>query len=333
MHVTREATRLAAMRRLAVIGIMALGVGLGTTLAFGAPQLGGFGQGVAAGEITSTSAMLWTRAPRLGSILVRVNTEPLMIHPTVTRLVRPKAADDYTVSVRIAGLRPGTRYFYDFVGGTGGHVASPMGVFTTAPRTTADVRVRFAYSGDADATSGPDGRPGFNGFQVYGRMAAEGNDFNINLGDTIYSDSELAGQQPALTVAAKWQKYRLGLGLAPLRRLRAATGLYSHWDDHEFVNDFSRAENGDTLYAAGVKAFTDYAPVTYRARTGLYRTVRWGRNLELFFLDERSFRSAKAATASARATSPPPRPLPCARRSRRSRPRSPSRCRPGASRR
>ena len=41
-------------------------------------------------------------------------------------------------------------------------------------------------------------------------------------------------------------------------------------------------------------AFRDYAPVAYSSRNGLYRTVRWGRNLELFFLDERSFRSANA---------------------------------------
>ena len=45
----------------------------------------------------------------------------------------------------------------------------------------------------------------------------------------------------------------------------------------------------------GVKAFTDYAPVTYTDANGLYRSFRWGRNLELFFLDERSFRDAKAS--------------------------------------
>jgi alkaline phosphatase D len=129
-------------------------------------------------------------------------------------------------------------------------------------------------------------------------MAAERNDFNINLGDTIYSDSELAGAAVARTVAEKWGKYRLGLALPALRRLRASAGLYSHWDDHEFVNDFSRAENGGAMYAAGVKAFTDYAPVAKpSAATGLYRTFRWGANLELFFLDERTFRSAKADDA------------------------------------
>ena len=70
-------------------------------------------------------------------------------------------------------------------------------------------------------------------------MAAERNHFNINLGDTIYSDSEVGGVPPALTVAAKWAKYKQNLGFAHLRNLRRGTGLYSHWDDHEFINDFS----------------------------------------------------------------------------------------------
>ena len=48
------------------------------------------------------------------------------------------------------------------------------------------------------------------------------------------------------------------------------------------MNDFSRSENGDALYSAGVRAFTDYAPVTYTSANGLYRTFRWERNLELF---------------------------------------------------
>ena len=38
---------------------------------------------------------------------------------------------------------------------------------------------------------------------------------------------------------AKWAKYRRNLSYGHLRNLRRATGLYSHWDDHEFVNDFT----------------------------------------------------------------------------------------------
>ena len=156
----------------------------------------------------------------------------------------------------------------------------------------AGAKVRFAISGDADATPGPERQARRSTrFGVYARMAAERNDFNINLGDTIYSDSEVGGAPVARTVREKWGKYKLGLALPALRKLRASAGLYSHWDDHEFINDFSRAENGGAIYAAGVKAFTDYAPVAKPSATGLYRTFRWGKHLELFFLDERSFRS------------------------------------------
>jgi alkaline phosphatase D len=277
------------MRRLLLaLAVVAVSVPFG--LAASASPSGGFAYGVAAGEITSTSAVLWTRAPTAGPVAVTLYLDGHNVKRTFRSAARP--ADDLTVRVRVGGLRPTSRYVYRFeqAGQT-----SALGALLTSPKPTTNATVRFAFSGDADATPGSNAKPGFNNFETYGRMAREKNDFNINLGDTIYSDSEIAGSPPALTVPAKWAKYKLGLALPNLRKLRASTGLYSQWDDHEFVNDFSKAEMGDAIYEAGVKAFTDYAPVTYTPQNGLYRTFRWGRNVELFFLDERSFRSAKAS--------------------------------------
>ncbi|MEA2421773.1 MAG: hypothetical protein QOF55_872, partial [Thermoleophilaceae bacterium] len=165
--------------------------------------------------------------------------------------------------------------------------------------------ITFAYSGDTDAQRAEgQSNPFYNVFQVYRQMAKEGNAFNVNLGDTIYSDTEVGGvltngnfrpaAPPALTVAQKWAKYKQNLALKNLQAVRSATGMYNHWSDHEFVNDFSTAENGTTLYKAGAKAFENYMPVTFKAQTGIYRSFRWGRNAELFFLDERSFRSSRA---------------------------------------
>ena len=125
-------------------------------------------------------------------------------------------------------------------------------------------------------------------------MAREAFDFNVNLGDVIYADSIFPSPH-AVTLPAKWAKYRLNLGYRNFQRLRAATGLYSHWDDHEFINDFSVPEYGRKLYNSGAKAFRDYNPVTYSRRTGIYRSFRWGANLEIFLPDLRSFRSATAA--------------------------------------
>jgi alkaline phosphatase D len=209
--------------------------------------------------------------------------------------LRATRARDLVVQRRVHGLLPNRRYSYAFSAPFGrSRIVSP-GEFRTAPRASDPQTIRFAITGDADGTRDPKtGKPAYNQFEVYGRMAAERNHFNINLGDTIYSDSEVGGVPPALTIPAKWAKYKQNLGFAHLRNLRRSTGLYSHWDDHEFINDFSRPEHGNGIYHRGRVAFTDYSPVSWTSRDGLYRTFRWGKHLELFFLDERSFRSAKA---------------------------------------
>ena len=176
----------------------------------------------------------------------------------------------------------------------------------TAPKPSQNKTIKFAWSGDQDFNSKPgEKKPFWNDGGVLRRMKAERNAFNVMLGDTIYSDSEVPGRlNPiALSVKQKWAKYKINLKNRSLRALRRSAGFYSQWDDHEFVNDFSPAENsfdngvnvnGRTLYNRGTKAFRDYAPVSWTKRSGLYRSFRWGRNLEVFFLDERSFRSANA---------------------------------------
>jgi alkaline phosphatase D len=251
-----------------------------------------FSLGVAAGEITPNGALLWGHATP-GAVRLDVGRDPRFRRVVLRRPARADARRDGTVRVKVVNLRPGRVYYYRFMRG---HSASATGRFSTAPQPARSVTVRFAVSGDADATAASGStRPFFNRFEVYSRMAAERNAFNINLGDTIYSDSDVPGSPPARTVGEKRAHYRLNLSLPALQRFRSASGVYNHWDDHEFLNDFSRAEDGEALYRAGVQAFTDYMPATYSDAGGLYRTFRWGRNLELFFLDERSFRSAKAS--------------------------------------
>jgi phosphodiesterase/alkaline phosphatase D-like protein len=257
----------------------------------------GFPLGVAAGDVTARSARLWTRAPRAGGVELEVATDPGFGAVAARPRAAAAAAADRTVSALVRGLAPGTRYVYRFRQGS---AVSEVGRFVTAPAASADAPVRFAISGDADGTLDPaTGRPAFDRFEVYARMAAERNDFNLNVGDTIYSDSRVGGGPPALTLAAKRAKYRLHLSYSALRELRASAALYSHWDDHEFVNDFSREEHGEAVFAAGRQAFLEYAPATWSRSSGLYRTFRWGRNVELFLLDERSFRSAKASAGGA----------------------------------
>jgi alkaline phosphatase D len=275
--------------------LRALFVGLAAlALAPAAGATPGFRYGVAAGEMTSTSALLWTRPNELGRVRLYVWPAPRKGMPPVQITLKPANGHDRVIQRRVHGLKPGTRYTYLFSTPYRKTEIAAGGTFWTAPAPSTGATVRFAISGDADGARNPaTGKPAYNLFQVYGRMAAERNHFNINLGDTIYSDSEVGGVPPALTIPAKWAKYKQNLGFGHLRNLRRGTGLYSHWDDHEFINDFSLPEHGKPVFRAGAIAFIDYAPVSYSGRTGLYRSFRWGKHLELFFLDERSFRSAK----------------------------------------
>ena len=294
---------------------LALPLAAATALLLAPPAFAakGFSLGVTAGDVTATSAILWGKANRRGEYVLQVNDRRRFGNPDVERLVRARPGNDNTVQAEIEKLDPDTRYFFRFTGPRGRR--SDVGVFTTAPPPNARATVEFAWTGDTDFLPAPgESRPFWNNGGVFRRMRAERNDFNVHLGDTMYSDTEVPGPNDtpaaptAVTVPQKWAKYRLNLGNRHLRAVRRTAGFYSHWDDHEFINDFSPAEatfanpisgiseniSGRTLYRRGARAFVDYAPVTYSRRDGLYRTVRWGRNLELFFLDERSFRSAKA---------------------------------------
>jgi alkaline phosphatase D len=302
------------MRRtpLAVLAILAL------CAAFPAGASAAFKYGVATGEVTSSSAKLWAHATKSGRGVAAASTSRGLGGPTVkAKDVRASASSDNNMQVTFKGLLPGKTYYFRFFQGRS---KSQLGTFKTAPKPTQNATIRFAWSGDADAQRAKgQSKPFYNNFQVYDRMRRENNTFNIDLGDRIYSDSEVGakfvngvytGFDPALTRKQKWAKYKQNLALTNLQKLRNSGTVYPHPDDHEWINDFGRQETlvaqnskgqtvqipGASIYKAGVQAMMDYAPVSWSASKGFYRSFRWGKNLEVFFLDERSFRSAKAGS-------------------------------------
>ncbi len=272
-------------------------MGLGALLPTNAMAGKFFKDGRAAGEVTAHSAIVWARATREVKVRAHVATDSSFRHQVARPRLEAKQKNNRTVQKEIDGLKPGHTYWYRFcIPGRG--ACSGKGRFETAPRPGDDETIKFAYTGDESAVSQPgESRPFWGFFRAFKSIAAEENDFNVDFGDTIYSDPEVPGwaNRTALTVPEKWAMYRKKLGMRNMRKVRSSAAVYNHWDDHEFRNDFSIPEFGRDLYDHGVQAFRDYMPVHYTSKDGLYRTVRWGKNLELFFLDERSFRSAKAS--------------------------------------
>jgi phosphodiesterase/alkaline phosphatase D-like protein len=304
------------MRRIATLCvaslIAALAIALLSAAAGAAPK--GFKFGVSSGDVSSHSAILWARANKPGKALVQVRLGGGFGGCDVAGakkkfVAKALKSNDLTVQKKVTGLKPGRHYKYRWCREGGRH--SAVGRFSTAPAPSQAKTIRFAISGDQDASPLPGQQtPYWNDFGVWRRVKAEENDFNVLMGDTIYSDSEVPGvggvAGTAVTVPQKWAKYRLNLSMKPWSSVRGGTSYYAHWDDHEFINDFARSESvfpegdgnvefsGEQLYKNGVKAFRNYNPITYSAKNGIYRSFRWGKNLQIFFLDERSFRSTSA---------------------------------------
>ena len=254
----------------------------------------GFIDGVTAGEVTDSSALVWGQLKKPGEVTgtLKANGAPKV---AVKALKATKSTDE-TFQTTVKKLKPGKTYSYEFCLADQPKKCSDTGKFQTAPKPSQDKTIRFAYSGDETGVAAKGkSKPFWGDFKAFKSMAGENNNFNIDFGDTIYSDPEVPNIKTAKTEQEKWQMYRKKLAVKNQRTIRESTGLYNHWDDHEFINDFSIPEDGKKLYKAGVSAFRTYEPVTYSDKTGIYRTERWGKNLELFFLDERSFRSAKAS--------------------------------------
>jgi phosphodiesterase/alkaline phosphatase D-like protein len=271
----------------------------------------GFMYGVSAGDTSSSSAIVWTRSDKAGRVTLQVSRDKRFRHGVKRYKLRTRSSHDNTAQRKVTRLKAGKRYYYRFVQGKR---RSARGTFVTAPKSSSNASVKFAWSGDTDFLKGSGEKgPHWNTGGIFRLMARERNAFNIHLGDTIYSDTEVpfpSGKlpAPALSLKAKWGKYRLNIGNRWLRGLRDSGTLYSHWDDHEFINDFARGENsftgsqrvpvsinGQTLFHRGAQAFRDYDPVSYSSSKGIYRSFRWGKNLAVFFLDERTFRSPKAS--------------------------------------
>jgi alkaline phosphatase D len=183
-------------------------------------------------------------------------------------------------------------------------------------------------------------------------------DFFLHSGDNIYADGPIVASVPLpdgtvwrnLTTEAKSKvaetldefrgNYRYNLLDENLRRLYAEVPVLAQWDDHEtrnnwfpgqIVDDARYTERRvDVLATRSRQAFLEYVPILELpgdAEGRIYRSVRRGPLLDVFLLDERTYRGPNSPDDQP-APSPPPRSLASAS-SPGSRASSSTRARPG----
>ncbi len=259
-----------------------------------------FPDGVASGDVTSTRAVLWTRVDTATNIKVEGWTNASLSGPKAfISKFKTSAARDYTVKIDQGGLAPNTQYWYRF---KKDEDLAPVGTFKTAPAANSSADVKFTWTGDSDVQKVGGVNP-FNNFETLTAAQNENADFFVYLGDTIYSDSSFRPGGPATTLADYRSDYRLQRTYSNLTDLLKSTSTYPLMDDHEVVNDYAGQTVDPARYAAGRQAFVENNPIRETglphdpscAGDPLYRTVKWGSEIELFITDQRSCRSADVA--------------------------------------
>ncbi|MFC7156938.1 alkaline phosphatase D family protein [Halomarina halobia] len=269
--------------------------------------------GVASGDVTARTAVVWARAADEATLHVEFGPDE-SFSTSRRKRTTVDSSTDFTGQIRLTGLQPATRYHYRVwatsAGGSDGANAASApesavtGTFVTAPARNEAGGVSFAWSGDTWGYGDDPVEPPYPGLRT---IAERQPDFFLYLGDTIYADANTpAGKitentpiEDALDIyRGKYREMRDPPAEVAertnLRMLLEATSVYSVWDDHEVINNF--AGPIEPLMPEGRRAFLEYWPLD-RAGSGgsgdpnrLYGSFRWGEHLELFVIDTRQYR-------------------------------------------
>lgn len=290
--------------------LLAQAASLGAALAFGqscahapssqrAERRDLYPQGVASGDPQADSVILWTRrAPDAGvsshRLMVEVAGDEAFAHVVARGDVEVSAATDWTCRFLAAGLSPAREYWYRFVDEAGN--MSRVGRTLTAPASSDDRPVRFAFVSCQDVTNGAMNAYRRMIYEDMRRPRAEQMSFVLHLGDFIYDvvkypedgqDGMDRGRK--LTGAVRYPKgekvarsyhvpvdledyrtaYRSYLLDPELQDARARWPFVPVWDNHEFswngyqsqqVNGGDPPRNAQTLKVQASQAWYEYQP-------------------------------------------------------------------------
>jgi len=193
--------------------------------------------------------------------------------------------------------------------------------------------IRFVWSADT-AGQGWGINPDFGGMRIYEAMRRVEPDFFVHSGDTVYADGPIfaevklpdgsvwknvtteAKAKPAENLAEFRGNHAYNLMDENVRRFNAEVASYVQWDDHEVTNNwywekvlgspteadlktgkiYRNERRVSMLAPPAVRAFLEYYPVRRNPleQDRIYTSFRYGPSLELFRIDERSYRAANS---------------------------------------
>ncbi len=264
-----------------------------------ANALGLFHIGVASGDPTDQSVVIWTHL--LGDSVNDVSGIYLVALDTgFTQVVHSGsfttgAQMNYSVKVNVSNLNPDTHYYYYF---SALNENSLTGRTKTAPSTTpSEGSLKFAVLSCQNYEHGY--------FNILGEFAKLNDlDAVVHLGDYIYEygkDSNSIGREhgpnEVITLEDYRNRYELYKTDPDLIRIHQQYPFIQVWDDHEVANnawkDGADNHNPNTegpwnvRKSAGYRAFYEYQPMWPGQDSSVYRSISYGPLAEIMLLDTR----------------------------------------------
>jgi alkaline phosphatase D len=278
--------------------------------------------GVQSGDVGADGGVVWARADRPSQMMVEVSTTESFANVRALPPIAALPESDFTAKMLLENLPSGQDIFYRVKFRDLSHtniLSEPViGRFRTAPSDRRDVS--FVWGGDVVGQGwGINHEDG--GMFTFATMRKHKPDFFLHSGDTIYADGPL---KPEVTLAdgKVWknvttpEKDKVAETLAEfrgahkynfldehLRAFNAEVPIIVQWDDHEVVNNWSASKQLPAAYKEGdigllaaraSRAFHEMYPTRESiVEPGrVYCTINYGPLLDVFVLDERSYRGA-----------------------------------------
>lgn len=276
--------------------------------------------GVASGFTSKGAPVIWSRCDRPATMWVETSEGPLFGTPKRFRGPAALPENDFCTTLVIPAHVEFTHYRvrYESLVHPGRMSGETVGTLNVQPR--ADRPLRLVWSGD---TAGQGYGIGEGGMTTYKAMNARSPDLFVHSGDMIYADNPLVAEKKvdggvwknvvteakskvAETQAEFWGNFQYNLMDEHVREFHAGVPILAQWDDHEVTNNWYPGElldddrytvkSASLLAARARKAFFDYLPV---AGSKIHRRIPYGPQLDLFFLDLRSFRGPNSPNRQA----------------------------------
>ena len=283
--------------------------------------------GIKIGEVTSNSAIIWTRvtesasrradgvvfrgrpeqpesgetiavpAPHelngsvpgaAGRVRLSIDDNVNFFEPEISEWVEVGPENDFTKLFHVQDLSPSTVYYFEII------TSNLAGTTIHQP-----VNGRFETAPPADefkevkftVVTGQANRDHDTqeGFKIYNSMIKLAPNFIVPTGDTVYYDSD--SPRATSIELARYHWHRM-YSFLTLRLFHLSVSGYWMKDDHDsYHNDnwpgMSRESMGTFSWEQGLQVYSEQVPMSNLP----YRTFRWGKGLQIWLVEGRDFRS------------------------------------------